>query len=144
MTVGTLSAVVSAGPASAEPAPAYDHSKDKGIAPGTHGPLPKGFSTTQLSVKFKPGLAVRVRDHGLVARDTADAAEIQRVLAKYKGASIRPLSSVPEAKVTQQRLQLEQRTGRATGQKSSSRKPLVYGAVIVVAAGLLGFASYRA
>ncbi|MEV7657087.1 DsbA family protein [Streptomyces anulatus] len=31
-----------------------------------------------------------------------------------------------------------------TGQKSSSRKPLVYGAVIVVAAGLLGFASYRA
>ncbi|MEV8638114.1 S8 family serine peptidase, partial [Streptosporangium sp. NPDC051023] len=112
MTVGTLSGVVSASPASAEPAPAYDHSGEKGVAPGTHGPLPKGFSTTELSVKFKPDLTVRLRDQKLVAEDTADASEIQRVLARHEGASIRPLSSVPEAKVTQQRLQLEKRTGR--------------------------------
>ncbi|MEV8632540.1 S8 family serine peptidase [Streptosporangium sp. NPDC051023] len=112
MTVGTLSGLVSAGPASAEPAPAYDHSKEKGIAPGTHGPLPKGFSRTQLSVKFKPEQAVRLRDRKLVAAKEADASEIQRVLAKYKGAAIRPLSSAPETKVTQQRVQLEKKTGR--------------------------------
>ncbi|MEV8636681.1 S8 family serine peptidase [Streptosporangium sp. NPDC051023] len=112
MTVGTLSGVVSAGPAAAEPAPAYDHGKEKGVAPGTHGPLPKGFSTTELSVKFRSDRTVRLRDHKLVAEDSADASEIQRVLAKYKGASIRPLSSTPETKVTQQRLQLEKSTGR--------------------------------
>ncbi|MEV8632536.1 S8 family serine peptidase [Streptosporangium sp. NPDC051023] len=104
--------MISTGPASAEPAPAYDHSKDKGIAPGTHGPLPKGFSTTQLSVKFKSDRAVRIHEQKLVAQNTADASEIQQVLAKYKGASIRPLSSTPETEVTEQRLQLEKRTGR--------------------------------
>ncbi|MEV8630805.1 S8 family serine peptidase [Streptosporangium sp. NPDC051023] len=112
MTVGTLSGMVSAGSASAEPAPSYDHSKEKGVAPGTHGPLPKGFSTTQLSVKFNSDKAVRLRDQKLVAENAADASEIQQVLAKYKGASIRPLSSVPETKITQQRLQLEKSTGR--------------------------------
>ncbi|WP_344925986.1 S8 family serine peptidase [Streptosporangium carneum] len=112
MTVGTLSAVASAGPASAEPAPAYDHSKDKGRAPGTHGPLPKGFSTTELSVKFKADREVRLRDRKLVAEDTADAAAVQRVLAKHDGASIRPLSRASEEKVTQRRLQLEKRVGR--------------------------------
>ncbi|MEV4094789.1 S8 family serine peptidase [Streptosporangium saharense] len=112
VAVGTLSAVVTAGPASAEPAPAYDHGKDKNTAPGTHGPLPKGFSTTQLTVKFKPGLTVRLREQGLVAKDSGDATEIQRVLGKYKDATIRPLSSTPETKITEQRLQLEKRTGR--------------------------------
>ncbi|MER7213318.1 S8 family serine peptidase [Streptosporangium sp. NPDC000239] len=112
VAVGALSGVVAAGPASAEPAPAYDHSKDKGTAPGTHGPLPKGFSTTELSVKFKPGLAVRLRGQGLVAKDSEDATEIQRVLARYKDASIRPLSSVSETKITERRLQLERKTGR--------------------------------
>ncbi|GAA3107733.1 S8 family serine peptidase [Streptosporangium carneum] len=112
VTVGTLSAVTPAGPASAEPVPAYDHSKDKGKAPGTHGPLPEGFSTTQLTVKFKPDLTVRLRGQKLVAENTADAAEVQRVLAKHKGASIRPLSRTSEEKVTRQRLQLEKRTGR--------------------------------
>ncbi|MFD0885533.1 RCC1 domain-containing protein, partial [Streptosporangium algeriense] len=112
VAVGALSGVITASPAAAEPAPAYDHSKDKRTAPGTHGPLPKGFSTTQLTVKFKPGLTVRLRDRGLVAKDSADATEIQRVLAKYKDASIRPLSTVSETKITQQRLQLEKKTGR--------------------------------
>ncbi|MFC3979438.1 RCC1 domain-containing protein [Streptosporangium jomthongense] len=112
VAVGALSGVVAANPASAEPAPAYDHSKDKGTAPGTHAPLPKGFSTTQLSVKFKPGLAVRLRGQGLVARDSGDTADIQKVLAKYKDASIRPLSSASETKTTEQRLQLERKTGR--------------------------------
>ncbi|WP_344928359.1 S8 family serine peptidase [Streptosporangium carneum] len=112
MTFGMVPGVVSAGPASAEPAPPYDHSKEKGVAPGTHGPLPKGFSRTQLSVKFKPDLVVRLRDRKLVAEDAADASEIQRVLARYKGASIRPLSSTPETKVTERRLQLEKKTGR--------------------------------
>ncbi|WP_271219033.1 S8 family serine peptidase [Streptosporangium carneum] len=112
MAVGALSGMVSAGTAWAEPAQAYDHSKDKGKAPGTHGPLPKGFSTTQLSVKFKADREVRLRDRKLVAENSADASEVQRVLAKYKGASIRPLSSTPETKVTQQRLQLEKRVGR--------------------------------
>ncbi|MEV7010047.1 S8 family serine peptidase [Streptosporangium sp. NPDC051022] len=112
MTVGALSGMVSAGPASAEPAPAYDHSKEKGVAPGTHGPLPKGFSTTELSVKFKSDLEVRLRGQKLVAEATADASDIQQVLAKYKGASIRPLSSTPETKVTERRLQLEKRVGR--------------------------------
>ncbi|MEV4095937.1 S8 family serine peptidase [Streptosporangium saharense] len=112
VAVGALSCVVTAGPASAEPTPAYDHGKDKNTAPGTHGPLPKGFSTTQLTVKFKPGLAVRLRDRGLVAKDSGDATEIQRVLGKYKDATIRPLSSTPETKITEQRLQLEKRTGR--------------------------------
>ncbi|MEV7004876.1 S8 family serine peptidase [Streptosporangium sp. NPDC051022] len=112
MTIGTLSGLVSMGPASAEPAPAYDHSKEKGVAPGTHGPLPKGFSTTQLSVKFKSDREVRLRGQKLVAEGTSDASDIQQVLARYKGATIRPLSSTPETKVTERRLQLEKRVGR--------------------------------
>ncbi|MFI7538357.1 S8 family serine peptidase [Streptosporangium sp. NPDC049376] len=112
IAVGALSGVVTAGPASAEPAPAYDHSKDKATAPGTHAPLPKGFSTTQLTVKFKPGLTVRLRGQGLVAKDSGNTADIQKVLAKYKDASIRPLSSTSETKTTERRLQLEKKTGR--------------------------------
>ncbi|MEV7010051.1 S8 family serine peptidase [Streptosporangium sp. NPDC051022] len=104
--------MISPGPVSAEPPPAYDHSREKGVAPGTHGPLPKGFSTTQLSVKFKSDREVRVRGLKPVAKNAADASEIQQVLARYKGASIRPLSSTPETKVTERRLQLEKRVGR--------------------------------
>ncbi|MFC0039620.1 ricin-type beta-trefoil lectin domain protein [Actinomadura rayongensis] len=91
----------------AAPRPAHDFSREKG-APGTHGPLPKGYSTTQISVKFRDGRDVRVRNGRPAGRDAADLA---RLLARYPGAAIAPRTTSPG--VTAERLRLEKKTGRA-------------------------------
>jgi alpha-tubulin suppressor-like RCC1 family protein len=100
-------------PARADPRPAavYDHSKDKRTAPGTHGPLGKDFSTTEISVKFKTGRGVRLRGHRLEATNTSDAAAVTTVLARHPGAWIKPWSDRPESEVTADRVKLEKRSG---------------------------------
>jgi alpha-tubulin suppressor-like RCC1 family protein len=89
----------------------YDHSKDKG-KPGTRGPLPEGFSRTQLSVKFRADRAVRLRDGEAVARNSADTAAVQAVLAKYPGLTINRTSPQSEQAVDAERIRLEAATGR--------------------------------
>ncbi|MFP3967253.1 S8 family serine peptidase [Actinomadura fulvescens] len=91
---------------------AYDHSRQKGKAPGTRGPLPKEFSRTELSVKFFSDRVVRVRAHKPVARNDAEASAIERTLARYPGASMRPLVPLPENRLAAEREKLEKRTGR--------------------------------
>ncbi|MCP2341179.1 RCC1 domain-containing protein [Actinomadura rupiterrae] len=89
----------------------YDFSREKAL-PGTQGPLPKGFSTTEISVKFRTERQVRVRGKHLVARVNADATAIAGLLSKYPGADITPLSTRPENQVTAERLLAEKRLGR--------------------------------
>ncbi|MCG5215869.1 RCC1 domain-containing protein [Streptosporangium soli] len=113
LAVGALSGALGAPlPVAAAPDPVHDHSKLKGIAPGTYGPLPAGFSTTELSVKFREERAVRLRGRSVVAADADEAATIRTVLAKYPGASIRPLSSLPEERVAREGTRLEERASR--------------------------------
>jgi alpha-tubulin suppressor-like RCC1 family protein len=90
---------------------AYDHSQEKGM-PGTHGPLPAGFSHTQVSVKFRTDRAVRLRDGKAVARDNGDTAAVQAVLAKYPGATMDRPSAKSEQAVDGERARLEGNTGR--------------------------------
>ncbi|HEX2315386.1 MAG TPA: S8 family serine peptidase [Thermomonospora sp.] len=102
------------GPVAAEPSPraAYDHSREKGKAPGTHGPLPQGFSTTELTVKFKPDREVRIKDRRASAGDSGDASALNAVLARYPDARVAPLTDRPAAEVVAERQRLERRTGR--------------------------------
>lgn len=92
------------------PRPAYDFSREKG-SPGTHGPLAKGYSTTQISVKFRDGRDVHVQGGRPTARSAADAGALERLLARYPGATIAPRATDPG--VTAERLRLEKKTGRA-------------------------------
>ncbi|MET0133391.1 MAG: hypothetical protein ABW215_07330, partial [Kibdelosporangium sp.] len=104
-------------PAAAQPAgrteliAAYDHSRDKG-KPGTYGPLPAGYSHTKISVKFRTERVVRLRDGKAVARDGADTAAVQAVLAKYRGATISRPAPQSEEAVDAERARLEAATGR--------------------------------
>ncbi|REE98420.1 S8 family serine peptidase [Thermomonospora umbrina] len=113
LMLGASPVVVAAVPANAEPAlkAAYDHGKDKGRAPGTRGPLPKGFSATELTVKFRSDDQVRVRRGKAAARASGNAAALQKVLDRYS-ARIRPLSSRSEQSISDRRVQGEKRTGR--------------------------------
>ncbi|MFC7218800.1 S8 family serine peptidase [Streptomyces polyrhachis] len=101
-------------PATERPAPASQHrlKDDKGRAPGTHGPLPKGFSTTKLSVKFESERELRVRGGKPSARDAGDAAQLRALLAKHPGAEIEPLWKRPVRTLDEERATLERRTGR--------------------------------
>ncbi|MFC0038054.1 S8 family serine peptidase [Actinomadura rayongensis] len=115
VVLAASSAVAGGGPALAEPSPSsqvYDHSKEKGIAPGAHGALTKGFSTTELSVKFRTASGLRIRGHRFEAADGEDADKLAAVLAKYPGAWIKPLSNRPEQDITAERVRLEKRSGR--------------------------------
>ncbi|REE94927.1 S8 family serine peptidase [Thermomonospora umbrina] len=98
--------------AAPEPRPAYDHGKDKGRIPGSRGPLPKGFSTTELTVKFKAERKVRVRAQRPVAKDDGDANALRTILARYPGAEIRPSYNRPEKEIDDHRIKVEARTGR--------------------------------
>ncbi|WP_146058915.1 RCC1 domain-containing protein [Actinomadura rubteroloni] len=91
----------------------YDHGRDKGRLPGTKAPLPAGFSTTQLEVKFRSDRTVRVRGGRPVAEKPEDAKAIQKLLKEHPGAWMRPLTSRPEAEITAQRVKAEKRTGRS-------------------------------
>ncbi|REF00287.1 hypothetical protein [Thermomonospora umbrina] len=109
-------AVVAPGPAAAESPPgppvAYDHSREKGKVPGTHGPLPKGFSRTEVLVKFRSERQVRVRGGKAVAREGKDATDLTAVLAKHRDATMTPQWKRPEATITAERLKAEKRVGR--------------------------------
>ncbi|MFC6883614.1 S8 family serine peptidase [Actinomadura yumaensis] len=96
----------------ASPAKVYDHGKAKGKAPGTHVPLPKGFSTSELQVKFRADKTVRVRGQRMSASSADDGKAINAVLAKYPGTSINPMWNGPEREITARREKLEKRTGR--------------------------------
>ncbi|REE96952.1 alpha-tubulin suppressor-like RCC1 family protein [Thermomonospora umbrina] len=106
--------LVAPGTAASAPTPRpYDHSKDKGRIPGTHGPLPDDFSTTRLSVKFRPGRDVRVRGNDVTAADDTDENALRKVLERHPGARIERLSRRSEQAVEREQARLEKRAGRA-------------------------------
>ncbi|REE98542.1 hypothetical protein [Thermomonospora umbrina] len=110
----TSSAIVAPGAAqaAAAPAPAFDHSRHKGKAPGTHGPLPRGYSTTEIAVKFRSDRVVRVRGGRPVAKESGDASALAAVLADHPGATIAPLWKRRENVIAEERSRLEKKTGR--------------------------------
>jgi alpha-tubulin suppressor-like RCC1 family protein len=105
-------AIAVPGPAAADPAPAFDHSKHKGKIPGTRGPLPKGFSTTEFSVKFKTGHGVRLRGGAFTAADDGDADALRAIIKKYPGVTVTRAAQLPETEVNDRRAELEERVGR--------------------------------
>ncbi|MFC7221327.1 S8 family serine peptidase [Streptomyces polyrhachis] len=96
---------------------AFDHGIQKNTAPGTHGPLPAGFSRTELTVKFRADRKIRLTGDGrtrrLVAHDSRDARILQRILDDYPGATIRRMSQRSETAITAERVKLEKNTKRA-------------------------------
>ncbi|POM25853.1 Regulator of chromosome condensation (RCC1) repeat protein [Actinomadura rubteroloni] len=115
LALGATSLGITASPADAQAKPRlkalYDHSHDKG-KPGTRGPLPKGFSTTTLKVKFQSEAKVRLRGGKLTGADSGATAQIQKVLAKYPGATVTRLSQRSEKKLDDERAALQEKTGR--------------------------------
>ncbi|WP_116023878.1 S8 family serine peptidase [Thermomonospora umbrina] len=91
---------------------AYDHGRDKGRAPGTRGPLPQGFSTTELSVKFKPDRRIQIRNHRASAANTGDASALNAVLSKYPDAGVLPLTGRSPSEVVEERVRLEKKIRR--------------------------------
>ena len=108
-------AAATALPAQASTAPAanavFDHSVEKG-QPGTHGPIPAGFSHTEIAVKFRTDAAVRFQSGRAVARTSSDATALQAVLAKYPGARIKRSVAESEQAVDARRATLQARTSR--------------------------------
>ncbi|MEV6607605.1 S8 family serine peptidase [Kutzneria sp. NPDC051319] len=108
-------AATAAMPAGAFAAPAasgvYDHSVEKG-QPGTHGPLPAGFSHTEIDVKFRSAATVRLRSGKAVAADAGETTALQAVLARYPGSRMRRTMAESEQAVDARRTTLQSRTGR--------------------------------
>ncbi|WP_419995731.1 S8 family serine peptidase [Streptomyces boninensis] len=75
----------------------YDYSRVKDRLPGTHAPLPKGFSRHELAVKLK---------------DAKDTAVLRDVLRSHPGGWLRRAAPEPEKQVTERRVRAERRTGR--------------------------------
>ncbi|REE96682.1 S8 family serine peptidase [Thermomonospora umbrina] len=96
----------------AAPAPAFDHGIDKTTAPGTHGPLPQGFSRNEIRVKFKAGRSIRVTGRKVSAGNDADAQALEKVLARHPGAVLQRASRRSASAIDRQRTGLEKRSGR--------------------------------
>jgi len=97
-----------AGVSTADRAPAYDHSRAK----ATRAAVLVDPSATEVAVKFRADRAVRIRDRRPVAEDARDASAVRTVLSRHPGASMRPMTPLPEDVVTGERLRLEQRADR--------------------------------
>ncbi|REE98345.1 ricin-type beta-trefoil lectin domain protein [Thermomonospora umbrina] len=115
-------AVVAPGNAAATPAPTtqpYDFSREKGKALGTHGPLPQGFSRTEITVKFRTERRVRVRGGKAVAGNAADAAALTALLDRYPGMVIDRLMTRSEQEVAAEQDRLKKRLGREVADLNS-------------------------
>ncbi len=72
----------------------------------------------RVTVNFREGTGVRLRDTGLVTITQADLGPLQRVLERYPGTTIQRVFDRPEEILTQEQQDLANRSGRPQADKN--------------------------